>query len=95
MFKNWEFLLISFNILENLAMQILCHINERYKISKRRVRNVPPKLSGSSYMATQLTEGTDLNHCQSNQCKLNYITVILTETLNSNFKILAVLLCTG
>jgi hypothetical protein len=37
-------------------------INQRYKISKGRARNVPAKPSGSSYMATRLTEGTELNH---------------------------------
>jgi hypothetical protein len=52
------FLLIILNILRKLG-----HIlNQHYKISKGRARNVAAKPSGSPYMATRLTEGTDLNH---------------------------------
>ena len=53
------FLLIFLNILRKLGH---IYINQRYKISKGRARNVPAKPSGSPYMATRLTEGTDLNH---------------------------------
>ena len=52
------FLLIFLNILRKLGHII----NQRYKISKGRARNVPAKPSGSPYMATRLTEGTDLTH---------------------------------
>ena len=52
------FLLFFLNILRKLGHII----NQRYQISKGRARNVPAKPSGSPYMATRLTEGTDLNH---------------------------------
>jgi hypothetical protein len=46
---------------------------------------------GSPYLATQLTERTDLNH-MNNPVQIIMFSVFLTETLNSIFKILAVLL---
>jgi hypothetical protein len=63
------FLFIFFNILRKLGLII-----RRYKISKQRARNVPAKPSGSPYMVTRLTEGTDLNHV-NNPGKLNSISV--------------------
>jgi hypothetical protein len=50
--------LIFLNILRKLGHII----NQRYKISKRRARNVPAKPSGRPYMATRFSEATDLNH---------------------------------
>ena len=67
------------------------HLILRYKISKRRARNVPAKPSGSPYMVTRLTEGTHLNHV-NNPGELNCISVFLDKTFNSIFQILAVLL---
>jgi hypothetical protein len=52
-------------------------ISQRYKISKRRARNVPAKPSGRPYMATRLTEGTDLNRVNN--------PVKIKETFNSIF----------
>jgi hypothetical protein len=69
------FLLIFFNILTKLG-HILSHINQRYKISKRRgvdaLEMCPLSLLGANIWHA-IAEGTDLNHVDKPvQMKLYY-----------------------
>jgi hypothetical protein len=85
-FKNWS-ISSYFRKYFNLAILSTSVI----KFPNDAFEKCPAKPSAIQYMATRLTESTDLNHVDY-PVQIKMYCDFLTETFNSVFKILAVLL---